>query len=66
MITIKTYKSDFEFKYQGNIELYVDDVFLTIKADSSIPSDSEYEIYVWYANIADKFWLEDIESIVGS
>lgn len=63
MIILKTTKTDFLFKYTGNIEVYRLEPFLCISADHIIKDPDLLD--GWETRVFDKFWLEDIEWIRG-
>lgn len=63
MITIETNKTNFLFKYKGNIEIYIEKSFLCITADSIVRIPNT--LYISEVKVFDKFWLVDIECIKG-
>lgn len=63
MITIITNVTNFKFKYEGQIELRLEEPFIIIKADRTI-EDKDSLQHVGTL-IIDKFWIKDIESIKG-
>lgn len=64
MIIIKTTKSDYLFKYAGNIEIHNDDgIFLVVSSDKLIQEENELSLVS--VSTYDKFWIEDIEYIKG-
>jgi len=62
MIIIRTNKSNYEFKYRGKVELYLDEPFLSVIADISI-LNTDFDRCD--SKMHDKFLLEDIVSITG-
>jgi len=58
MIIITT-QAGIEFKYEGDILLKADDIFISIRADKY------EEDFASRINIHDLFWLDDVKSIRG-
>ena len=52
-----------EFKYEGDIEIYLSEPFITISASRMIQDTDDLDI--GEEHIIDKFWIEDIISIKG-
>lgn len=66
MIIIRVKQTQHEFRYEGQIELSLDNVFLNIDwyIDEMPPQDFD-ELCVWRSNGFDKFFIEDIISITS-
>jgi len=63
MIKIRVHSSSFVFRYKGAIEIYHDDEFLYVDAQSIIQElDS---LMLCEGKVWDRFWLDDIKSIRG-
>lgn len=53
-------KQGYKYKYEGEIDITIDDTFLSIRwFIDDIPSDDD-KLTTWSTNGYDKFWLKDI------
>jgi len=53
------------FKYEGRIEIYIDEVFLNINWHTDTPSKEEDDLMIWSSDGFDKFFIEDVKAIIG-
>lgn len=63
MIIIET--KNYEFNYSENIDLYLDEPFISINASELIPSKEIEGLTLHTGFTLDKFFIEDIISIEG-